>query len=779
LTHIDGGRFDEAIDLLEAAAKGLTGGDAARAYAQRAMALQRAGRVIDTVDQWDRAVIAFRTGGMAVEEAKARQNRGVVHAYLGNLLAAEEDLEAAGRLYEDLGEEIHGVEVLHNRGYVAARRGDLPRALALFDQAQIQAGRLGALRPEMLVDRVEVTLDAGLAHEGRGLAEAAVDIFERMGFDADLPEACLLAARACEQDGDPVRAGEWAGRAKTLFEAQGRCRWRLLATFGVLRAEAASGQLAAPAAEQFIAVAAELRVAGWDMQAVEAEIRGADLLLAAGRQRDAAMVLNRLTPNLYRAAPLNRLQVRLAQVRLQWPDGDRAVAERALLAALRALRAYQATLGSIELRTQAAGYAGEIMALGLAMATAGDQGPRALWWMETVRIAQQTAAASRSADPETVAALKAFREVAVRLGRKFVLPAEATRWGREQAALEEVIRRRSRHAPGPGASWRVSPRIEELSEALGHRVLVEYGIVRKRLIAVVLEEGEARIVDVAAVTQVRGAVAGLRLAHRVALSAVHDAGALAALISTAQAVEHVVVDPLGLPPSRDVVVVAAGPVASLPWSVLPGLGDTNLVVAESADAWRRADRVSAALAEGSVLVVVGPNLHYADAEVEAVTAAWGGKVEIIKGADATVEHVLAAMGEADLVHVAAHGTHRGDNPLLSAIHVHDGPLTGYELAQADTGNALVVLSCCDTGMVDTGASSGIGLSQLLTTTGVATTIASVSPVTDISSAPLMSQLHRQLAVGVRPSRALKTAQAVVGGPLGCPSAAGFVCFGHG
>ena len=134
--RIDAGCFDEAIALLGVAAKQLAGGDAARASAQRALALQRSGRVVDTLEDWDRAVKAFDGAGMTVPSAMARQNRGLVHAYRGELDAADEDLLAAGATFSLCGEGIRSAEVVHDQGFVAARRGDLPNALALFDRAE-------------------------------------------------------------------------------------------------------------------------------------------------------------------------------------------------------------------------------------------------------------------------------------------------------------------------------------------------------------------------------------------------------------------------------------------------------------------------------------------------------------------------------------------------------------------------------------------------------------------------------------------------------------------
>ena len=129
------------------------------------------------------------------------------------------------------------------------------------------------------------------------------------------------------------------------------------------------------------------------------------------------------------------------------------------------------------------------------------------------------------------------------------------------------------------------------------------------------------------------------------------------------------------------------------------------------------------------------------------SALWQGSSGTLKGAQATMGAAKAAMSCADVVHVAAHGVFRGDNPLLSSIRLSDGPMTGDELAQATKTARLVVLSCCNSGMAD---ASGIGLSRLLTRAGATAVVASVSPVSDAGSVELMIALHGELVRGGQP-----------------------------
>lgn len=780
--HIGAGRFDDAVALLQEAAPLLVGAEAARAEFQLALALQRAGRVADAVETWDRVVKALSAADLPVLAAKARHNRGLVHAYRGELAEAEADLVAAGQSYMAEGEAIRAAEVLHNLGFVALRGGDLPRALRLFDEAQSRLRQLGVLRPEALVDRVEAALDAGLVTEGRPLAQAAVAALEEQGFEADVPEACLLAARACEEDGDPAAALAWATRAQRLFEAQGRPRWQLLAASAALRAEAAMEPRQPGVADRLVQLGRELRQAGWRGPALAIEVRAASLLVEADRLEEAGALLVGLASERRGAPALDRLQVWLIEARYRQAGGDREGAQRALAAAHRALLGYLATLGSVELRSRGAGRAQEVMALGVALAAEAGRPERALRWVEAVRSAQDLVPGRTADDPETADALQALRRVADDLDREPLGDREAARLRREQAALEEVVRRRSRHAPGPGRPAVSPATLEVLAPALGHRALVEYALVGDRLLAVVLEDGRPRLVDVAAAADVRQAVAYLRLALRTALLGDREPGPPPALVEAGHTLDRIVARPLGLGSSRGLVVVAAGPIASVPWSLLPSLEDLELVVSTSATAWLRA-RAGSGLGSldggARVLVVAGPRLLHADDEADAIAEAWSGKATVLRGERATVGAVLAGLQSADVVHVAAHGSFRGDNPLLSAICLHDGPLTGYELARSTGGPTLLVLSSCEAGMVDADSAGALGLSGLLAGAGVATTIASVSPVSDASSAGLMVPLHRALREGTPPARALSLARRSVGGVAGSASSAGFVCFGYG
>jgi hypothetical protein len=72
---------------------------------------------------------------------------------------------------------------------------------------------------------------------------------------------------------------------------------------------------------------------------------------------------------------------------------------------------------------------------------------------------------------------------------------------------------------------------------------------------------------------------------------------------------------------------------------------------------------------------------------------------VLSDGSATVEGCLRAMDGAKLVHVAAHGRFRGDNPMFSALELDDGPLTVHDFDRLRRAPHRFVLSACDSGVL--------------------------------------------------------------------------------
>jgi CHAT domain-containing protein len=121
---------------------------------------------------------------------------------------------------------------------------------------------------------------------------------------------------------------------------------------------------------------------------------------------------------------------------------------------------------------------------------------------------------------------------------------------------------------------------------------------------------------------------------------------------------------------------------------------------------------------------------------------------MLAGGRATAERVLRALDGAWLAHVAAHGTFRADSPMFSALRLDDGPLTVYDLERLRRAPHILVLSSCESGVAQpVGADELLGLTSSLVPLGAASILASVVPVNDRASAPLMTAVHGHLRAG--------------------------------
>ena len=140
------------------------------------------------------------------------------------------------------------------------------------------------------------------------------------------------------------------------------------------------------------------------------------------------------------------------------------------------------------------------------------------------------------------------------------------------------------------------------------------------------------------------------------------------------------------------------------------------------------------------MVVAGPGLPGATEEAEAVAAMYPGATVLV-GDEATTPLLTAASG-GHMLHLAAHGRLRSDNPLFSSLVLADGPLTVYELEQLSSPPHHVVLAGCDTGRLQVVAGEEtIGLGAALLGGGTATLVAPVIPIPDLATVPLMRSYH--------------------------------------
>ena len=145
---------------------------------------------------------------------------------------------------------------------------------------------------------------------------------------------------------------------------------------------------------------------------------------------------------------------------------------------------------------------------------------------------------------------------------------------------------------------------------------------------------------------------------------------------------------------------------------------------------------------------------------EATTIAAQLGVEAVLGRDATRGRLLDLAGDADFIHVAAHGISSTEQPLEgSFLALADGRLTAREIQDLQL-NAfpLVILSACQTGLGGPLDAGIIGLARAFILAGASSTMSTLWDVDDAITAQIMVDFVGKLAT-MSPPEALRSAQA--------------------
>src|SRR6266487_3609725 len=775
------GRSQQALREIETALADLNGVARARAQAQRGAILNQLGRLDEASPDYQAALPVLRRAGDHVWVQRVLANRAVLHGYRQEFGAAESDLREAEELCTKFDLDLSLGFVHQNLGWISSLRGDVPAALHYLDQAERRFRAQGAPVGELLTDRCQLLLSVRLITEARQAAEQAVQDFEHQHLKIGLPEARLLLAQAAILDGQADRGLEQAGRAVREFGRQRRPRWAALARFAVLRARLAAGYGPGVGLQQAERIAGDLVTAGWPASALDARLLAGQLALERGRTARACAQLQQASRHRFRAPALMRARAWHGEALLRWAGGNHRGATAAARTALRILDEQRAGIGATDLRAHASGLRVEVAEFGLRVAFGNGRPARVLEWAEHGRASHLMLRPVRPpSDPGLAAILAELRVTASEIFGLRSAGASATALERRQVELERQIRDQYRHLLGE-RSARPSgpPTARALADALGDAALVEFVQLSDTLHAVVLAGGRIRAIRLGPAAQSGALIGRARFAlHRLASHQASEASRAAArslLEDSARQLDQLLLRPLaGQIAGRPLVVAPTGPLQSLSWSILPSCAGRPVTVTPSAALWnagRHADD-----AKGHTMVAAGPGLPGAAAEAAAIAALH--QVTALAGAAATVQAVTTALDGAELAHLAAHGHINADNPLFTSLMFGDGPLTVYDLQQLRQPPRLVVLAACDVGRsVVRAGDELLGLSATFLALGTRHVIASVVPVPDAETAPLMIAFHRFLAAGQPPAAALATAQQQLGGTRATAAAAGFVSIG--
>lgn len=791
---------------------------------QEAGILCMVGRYAEAIRLYDPMVRALRRSGDAVLESRVLSNRAIAHVYTGRFHQADADLDRVERLVSRLGNELDLADCYHNKGFAAARNGDLPRALEMYGRAARYWVERSLPMGAIPIDRAEALLAAGLVRDAQGEAERATAAARAAGDLFDLAEGLLLLADCAHLAGDPAGSKAAAVEAAGLFAAQERPAWAATARAAAARAALASATASADDAAGAAQAAAELDRLGFDSRALAAHAVAGKLWLAVaaslGRANPASaglaaaeatpapaepassgLAAAELMPAPAEPQPSELAGAELAKAAagrrrggaadrvVAWDAegvrraaaGDRSGAMAALRAAVRVVDTQQAALSATELRAHISLHADGSAALGLRLAIDGGAPRQIFAWMERRRANGLRAWPLRPpADAALAGRLADLRALTRDLDGAASSGADPRPLSRQIAQVEREVRELAwRSGSGAGAGLRGAPAAEvsarEVSAALGDAVLVELADSGGALHAVVAGAGRWHHRSLGPLSAVTVELEHLRFGLRRAAYGMRTPMVGGPLGLAATRLAQLLVDPLRpLLGDRPVVIVPTGVLHAVPWAALPGLAGRPVVVAPSATSWLRA--AAAPVASGPAVAIAGPDLPAAVAEVRGLAGVRPG-IRILTGRRATAAATVRALDGAAIAHIAAHASLNADNGLWSALHLSDGPLTVYELESLPRSPGIVVLSACQSGMSTVRPGDEVlGLVAALLAQGTRTVIASVLPVGDAATAPVMIEFHRRLMAGDGPALALCGAQAVADDVV---AAASFACFGAG
>ena len=770
----------------------------ALAHQNRGVCFETMGRYEDALEAYTLAEGYFTALKMTDRLGDLSNNRGIVLVHLGRVAEALEAFESAARIWADAGLTLLQAQTLSNIGEAHLVLGNYTSSLNAFEQARRLLDPLEAvahkrillrktadaylalnLYPEALSTYREVNAllkDAGMAdHHARALWGMGATLLAQFQFD---------------------EASSALGESATLFSAAGNTPMLCSVMLEQAALHNAWGEraIAVQVAQDALAL---VEGDAWPVQHLYASMRVADLLLPDTVAAEPYLLRSQqLAESLNLPAVNYRLNTRLGHLRrLQRRDREAQLYLDLALAQIEQLRGRlaQEALRTSFLRDKTAAFE-DLIELHL---TPGDAGSLRQAFEVAERAKSRTLVdlltgvitprQADSEDPALTAKLGSLQaDLSAAYNKVFEAAGESDLMESRSRAtrLEHEISQLRLHAAHSMSKAAPDQLAQPLSfEALQAQLppdlmLLSYHIVGEEILAFLYSQGELHVVrDLTRVPVVQDLLrrlhaqwdrfrAGVDFAQRhMAVLEKSAQRVLASLYSE-------LIAPLGswLTPDAPLAIVPHGVLHNVPFHALFDgqnylLDHSEVSYAPSATVLalcQQRIRSSHAPIRALIAGVADPLIPAALTEAQDVArelAERGIETETLSNDGATLATIKELAPGRDILHLACHGLFRADNPMFSALKLHDGWLTAADVMQFDLKDALVTLSACETGRSTVfQGDEVIGLPRAFLGAGAAAVVVSLWLVQDETTVTLMTNWYNRLSEGMGRVAALRAAQ---------------------
>ena len=732
-------------------------------------------RPADALVHYHRALEGFEQCGEPRDSAAAFSNLAVCSTSLGRFRDARDFYEKAREHCAAHGLIALAARADYNIAYLYFLRGEYNEARRLYQVTRDRCALAGDHYHAALcdLDEAELYLELNLTREGELLAQRASRAFAQLKMPYEQAKALVNLAVALSQRGSGVRADAALRRARSLFARENNAVWpalidqlRAVLAFHAQRFERAH-RLSSGASRAL----ADAAIPG---RAALSEILLARLWLRAGYP-DRARLTGReaLERPGAESSPVLRFHARLVEGEIHEAQGRLDQARAAYESARRGLEDMRGRLDTEDLRisvlTDKLAVYESLVTLHLDRGTSEARAEA----MDCVQQAKSRSLADRlgaswcGRPPEEGAPLPELRKDLEAVTRQLE-SAELAAPGRARqrailreraAALEAELAQAPESLPATSLSWTAAQVALHDSEAL-----LEYYEARGVLYVFVLSRRELRVVRLGPAAPVRQALKLLQFQlgklrfqqdsrERAQTPEVaHHLRSLGDLLigpaeETIRAFRHLFVAPHRM-------------LHSLPFGALHDGNNylidrfsLSFVPSAAVFAVCRQPR-PATLGDAVVLAVADERAPRVAEEAEAVARILGGAKMFLGDLASKASFALHAPA-AGILHLAAHGLFRADNPMFSAIQLADGDLTMMDLSQTRLSAELLTLSACNSGShLPVGGDELLGLIRGCLSSGARRLLVTLWEIDDRSALAFMTSFYGSIKKGVGSAESL-------------------------